>query len=78
MCLFIEATFEDHAKKLEREIEQTIKDGKAPATQAAKMLRMIASAKGASAAAHRGSQRAQALLQKYFSPEGQKAIQERL
>jgi hypothetical protein len=78
MCLFIEATFEDHAKKLEREIEQTIKDGKAPATQAAKMLRMIASAKGASAAAHRGSQRAQALLQKYFSPEGQEKIQARL
>ena len=42
------------------------------------MLRIIASAKGASAAAHRGSQRARALLQKYFSPEGQKAIQERL
>ncbi len=75
--LFIESTLDDHVKKLECEIEQTIRDGNAPAPQVSKMLRMIASTPRGPAA-HRGAQRASAVLQKYFSPEGQKAIRAQL
>jgi hypothetical protein len=75
--LFIESSLDDHVQKLDREIEQTIRGGNAPAPQVSKMLRMIASTPGGPAA-HRGAQRARAVLQKYFSPEGQKAVRERL
>jgi hypothetical protein len=77
LCLFIESSLDDHVQKLEREIEQTIRDGNAPASQVSKMLRMIASSPGGPAA-HRAAQRARAVLQKYFSPEGQKAMQAQL
>jgi hypothetical protein len=75
--LFLEAALEDQVKKLEREIEQGINGGNAPSRHAARMLQTIASTpKGA--APRRGAQRAQAVLRKYFSPEGQKTTQERL
>jgi len=77
LCLFIESSLDDHVQKLEREIEQTIRDGNAPAPQVSKMLRMIASTP-AGRTAHRGTQMARTVLQKYFSPEGQKSIRERL
>lgn len=77
MCLFLESTLEDCVKKWEREIEHGITNGTAPAAATAKMLRKIACTRGGPAA-HRAAQRAQAVLQKYFSPEGQKAIRERI
>ena len=48
-----------------------------PAPGYPKLLRMIASIRGGPAA-QRAAHRAQAVLQKYFSPEGQKAVRERL
>jgi hypothetical protein len=77
MCLFMESALEDHVEKLECEIEQGIGDGKAPVSHVAKMLRMIVSIRGG-AAVHRGAQRAQAVLLKYFSPEGRRAVEERV
>lgn len=73
VCLFIESSFEDSVKHYEREIERSIKDGKMPTRGYPKLLRMIASIRGGEAAQH-----AQVLLQKYFSPEGQRAIQEQV
>jgi len=76
-CLFIESSFEHSVKKYEREIERCIKDGKMPTRGYPKLLRMIASIRGGEAA-QRAAQRAQAVLEKYFSPEGQNAMRERL
>jgi hypothetical protein len=72
-CLFIESSFEDSVKHYEREIERCIKDGKMPTRGYPKLLRMIASVRGGEAA-QRAAQHAQVLLQKYFSPEGQRTI----
>jgi hypothetical protein len=77
MCLFIESVFEDSVKRYEREIERCIKDGKMPTPGYPKLLRMIASTRGGPAA-QRATQRAQEVLQKYFSPEGQKAMREQV
>ncbi len=77
MCLFIESAFEDSVKRYEREIERCIKDGKMPTPGYPRLLRMIASTRGGPAA-QRATQRAQGVLQKYFSPEGQKAMREHL
>jgi hypothetical protein len=76
-CHFIEASFDCRVKKLEREIEQTIRDGNAPPSHLSKMLRTIASIRGGPIA-QQVAQRARAVLQKYFSPEGQKAMREQL
>jgi len=77
MRLFIESSFENSVRRYEREIERCIKDGKMPTPGYPKLLRKITSIRGGPAA-QRAAQRAQALLQKYFSPEGQKAIREQL
>ncbi len=76
-CLFIEAGFEDSVKRYEREIERCVKDGKMPTRGYPKLLRMIASIRGGEPA-QRAAQHAQVLLQKYFSPEGQRAIREQV
>jgi len=76
-CLFIEAGFEDSVKRYEREIERCIKDGKMPTRGYPKLLRMITSIQGGEAA-QRAAHHAQGLLQKYFSPEGQRAIREQV
>ena len=75
--LFIEGSFENSVKHYEQEIEGCIKDGKMPTAGYTKLLRTIASMRGGPAA-DRAAQRAQELLQKYFSPEGQQAVRERL
>jgi hypothetical protein len=76
-CLFIESAFEDSVKRYEREIERCIKDGKMPTPGYPKLLRTITSIRGGPAA-QRAAQRAQAVLEKYFSSEGKKAIREQL
>jgi len=77
VCLFIESSFENSVKRYQREIERCIKDGKMPTPGYPKLLRMIASIRGGPAA-QRATQRAQAVLQKYFSPEGAKAMREQV
>jgi hypothetical protein len=77
LCLFIESSFEGSVKHYEREIERCIRDGKMPTRGYPKLLRMIASIRGGEAA-QRAARHAQVLLEKYFSPEGQKAIREHL
>jgi hypothetical protein len=77
VCLFIESSFEGSVRHYEREIDRCIKDGKMPTRGYPKLLRMIASIRGGEAA-QRAAQHAQVLLEKYFSPEGQKAIREHL
>lgn len=77
ICLFIESAFEDSVKRYEGEIERCIKNGRMPGRGYPKLLRGIAAIRGGPAA-ERVAQQAQALLQKYFSPEGQKALREQL
>jgi hypothetical protein len=77
VCLSIESSFENSVKSYQREIERCINDGKMPRPGYRKLLRMIASIRGGQAA-RRAAQHAQVLLQKYFSPEGTKALRERL
>src|ERR1700693_33694 len=69
----IESAFEDSLKRYEREIEHCLGEGKMPAPEYPKLIRKIGSI-----AAQRVAQRAQALLKKYFSPEGQEAMREQL
>jgi hypothetical protein len=75
--LYLEATFADHVKSLERQVEESITNGKAPPIQISKMLKINAAIQGGRRA-EQAAQRARALLQKYFSPEGQAAVRERL
>jgi len=77
VCLFIEGSFENSVKFYEQEIEHCINDGKMPTAGYTKLLRTIGSVRGGPAA-DRASRRAQELLQKYFSPEGQQAVRERV
>ena len=77
VCLFIESSFENSAKRYQREIERCIKDGKMPTRGYPKLLRTIASVRGGPAA-QRAAQRAREVLQKYFSPEGRQAVREQV
>ena len=77
VCLFIESAFAKSVKRYEREIERCIKNGRMPGRGYPKLLRTIASIRGGPAA-RRAAQRAQEVLQKYFSPEGQKAVREQV
>jgi hypothetical protein len=73
LCRSIESALEDSVKRYEHEIERCINDGKMPAPGYPKLLRTIESIGGGLAA-----QRAQVLLKRYFSPEGQKTTREQL
>src|SRR5262249_3337875 len=77
VCLVIEGSFENSVKFYEQEIEHCINEGRMPAAGYTRLLRTIASVRGGPAA-DRASRRAQGLLQKYFSPEGQEAVRERV
>jgi hypothetical protein len=77
ICLFIESAFAKSVKRYEREIEHCIKNGRMPGRGYPKLLRGIAAIRGGPAA-ERVAQQAQALLKRYFSPEGQTALRERL
>ena len=75
--LYIESAFENSVKHYQRAIERCIKDGKMPARGYLRLLRTIVSIRGGPAA-HRAAQRAEEVLQKYFSPEGQQSVREQV
>jgi len=76
-CLYLESRLEVSAKHYEQEIESCIKEGGMPARAYVKLLGTIASIRGGPAA-QRAAQLAQAVLQKYFSPEGKRDVRERI
>jgi hypothetical protein len=75
--LFIASSFEKSVKRYQWEIERCIKDGKMPMRGYPRLLKTIASVRGGPAA-QRAAQRAQEVLRKYFSPEGQQAVREQV
>ena len=77
--LFAVAAFSDSIRRYEQEMERDINEGKMPPLWYAKLFRLIASVKGVRAPeADQVSRDAEAMLQKYFSPEGREATRERV